>query len=435
MKIVDLLRLGVKALLDRKMRSGLTILGIMVGAAIILALVASTGGLSAGVQANIAKIGANTIVVRNANSGFTAGATSSFQLSAQDLPALKAIPDVTRVTPLFTKGVSVSVGGQTISGTLVGVDFSALPYLYKGIALDEGVYPAAFDPTSAAIGNGIAYPVVAGGSQLVDVNQAISMKIGSSKTGLTFLVKGIIAPYGSALFSNIDNDIFISLQAAEILLKTQYYSSIYISVDTTADVPAVQAAIQTLYGTQVNIMNAGAVATSITSVTSQLTVFLGSIGSVVLFVAAIGIANTMYVAVMERTREIGVLKALGFKGKQIMSMFLTEAAITGVVGGDSWNGIRIRIVIFDGWITQFWWRKGRIRIRWLQCSFSTTRPSLYGTTHRFHFNFPDWHVSTCRIIPCVESVKDEYCQRSKVRVNPVSALSVTIKPKLVYVLA
>jgi ABC-type antimicrobial peptide transport system permease subunit len=165
------------------------------------------------------------------------------------------------------------------------------------------------------------------------------MTIGASKTSLSFLVKGIIAPYGSALFANVDNDIFVSLQAAQILLKTPYYSSIYIAVDSTDNVATVQSAIQSIYGTQVNLINAGSIASSISAVTSQLTVFLGSIGSVVLFVAAIGITNTMYVAVMERTREIGILKALGFKGAQIMSMFLTEAAITGIVGGILGTGL------------------------------------------------------------------------------------------------
>jgi ABC-type antimicrobial peptide transport system permease subunit len=80
-------------------------------------------------------------------------------------------------------------------------------------------------------------------------------------------------------------------------------------------------------------MNAGSMVSSVESITSQMTVFLGSIGAVSLFVAAVGITNTMFVSVMERTREIGILKALGYKPKQIMGMFLSEAALSGVVGG------------------------------------------------------------------------------------------------------
>jgi putative ABC transport system permease protein len=72
---------------------------------------------------------------------------------------------------------------------------------------------------------------------------------------------------------------------------------------------------------------------SVESITSQMTLFLGSIGAVSLFVAAVGITNTMFVSVMERTREIGILKALGYRPKQIMGMFLSEAILSGIVGG------------------------------------------------------------------------------------------------------
>jgi putative ABC transport system permease protein len=83
----------------------------------------------------------------------------------------------------------------------------------------------------------------------------------------------------------------------------------------------------------VRIISPGQILSSIQSITGQLTVFLGSIGAVSLFVATVGIVNTMYVSVMERTREIGILKAIGYRPKQIMGMFLSEAALTGVVGG------------------------------------------------------------------------------------------------------
>jgi putative ABC transport system permease protein len=146
-------------------------------------------------------------------------------------------------------------------------------------------------------------------------------------------VKGVFSEYGSVLFSNIDDTIFISLQSAQILLKTQYFSGLYVITDTAGDVTTVQQEIETYYGTQVRVMNAGSMVSSVESITSQMTVFLGSIGAVSLFVAAVGITNTMFVSVMERTREIGILKALGYKPKQIMGMFLSEAALSGIVGG------------------------------------------------------------------------------------------------------
>jgi putative ABC transport system permease protein len=103
--------------------------------------------------------------------------------------------------------------------------------------------------------------------------------------------------------------------------------------NTAGDVTTVQQEIESYYGTQVRVMNAGSMVSSVESITEQMTVFLGSIGSVSLFVAAVGITNTMFVSVMERTREIGILKALGYKPKQIMGMFLSEAILSGIVGG------------------------------------------------------------------------------------------------------
>jgi putative ABC transport system permease protein len=161
----------------------------------------------------------------------------------------------------------------------------------------------------------------------------LSVQVSGMKGNMAFLVKGILVPFGNVLFSNIDDTIFISLQSAQILFKTPYYTGFYVITNTPDDVPSVQEIIQNYYGANVRIIGASAILTSIQSITGQMTIFLGSIGAVSLFVAAVGITNTMFVSVMERTREIGVLKALGYRARQIMAIFLSEAVVTGIVGG------------------------------------------------------------------------------------------------------
>ena len=303
-----------------------------------MGLIASSSGLSASVGSQVGKIGANTLIIRSGSANFVSGAQSQYYLTSRDTGILQHIPDVSMVVPYYSKNVQVSLGGQVQSGTLYGIDSKALPILYKGLELMAGVYPSINDPTSAVIGNGVAFPV-SSDSQLIFVNQAVSMKIsgvgisGGGSSTVTFLVKGIFSPYGSVLFTNIDNNIYISFQAAQVLLKTPYYSGFYVLVDDPANVATVQAAIQSEYAGNVNILNAGAIVGSVTAITGQMTIFLGSIAAVSLFVAAVGIMNTMFVAVMERTREIGVLKAIGFKRTQIMMMFLSEAVLTGMIGG------------------------------------------------------------------------------------------------------
>jgi len=334
MRTSDIFKLAFKALRDRKLRSFLTILGIMIGSAIILALIASSSGLSAGVQSQVSKIGANTLTVSSARQFFGGGSSSaqSYQLSQQDVNTIKSFQGVSDVVPYYSQRATISYGSNSIEGELIGVDGSALFTMYKGLSLNSGSLPNSYDPSAAAVGYSIAFPT--GSSDQLTLNQMISITLGGSTSGsLTFLVKGIFSEYGRVLFSDIDATVFISLQSAQILLKTQYFSGLYVMTGTAGDVTTVQQEIENYYGTQVRVMNAGSMVSSVESITSQMTVFLGSIGAVSLFVAAVGITNTMFVSVMERTREIGILKALGYRPKQIMGMFLSEAILSGIVGG------------------------------------------------------------------------------------------------------
>jgi putative ABC transport system permease protein len=333
-QFADMFKLAYKALIDRKIRSVLTILGITVGSAIILALIASSSGLNAGIAANIEKTGANVLTLRNAGGFFESGSTNTYQLSQQDVTYLKAIPNVIAVYPYYGYSANIANGGETIQASVVGIDLSALPVLYKGLAVAEGSIPLLGDTTSAAIGWGIANPV---SGTPIGLHQMVSMSISGikgSKGAISYavLASGILAQYGTALFANIDDSIYISFQAAQILAKSPYFSGIYVIVDNTDNVATVQNTIETYYSNNVRVISPGQILTSIQGITGQLTLFLGSIGAVSLFVATVGIVNTMYVSVMERTREIGILKAIGYRPKQIMGMFLAEAALTGVIG-------------------------------------------------------------------------------------------------------
>jgi putative ABC transport system permease protein len=335
MRISDVFKLAYKAMVDRKLRSVLTILGVTVGSAIILALIASSSGLTAGISSNIEKTGANVLTIQNAGGFFERGATSTYQLSQQDVNYLQTITGVIGAYPYYSYGASINSGGSSLRASLVAMDLSALPVLYKGLTLAEGYLPPLGDTTSAAVGWGIANPV---SGTPIGLNQMVSMSITGIRgtTGAvsyTVLASGILAQYGTALFSNIDDTVYVPLQAAQFLSRSPYFSGIFVLVDNTDDVSNVQTTITTYYSTNVRVTSPGQILSSITAITAQLTLFLGSIGAVSLFVATVGIVNTMYVSVMERTREIGILKALGYRPKQIMTMFLSEASLTGVIGG------------------------------------------------------------------------------------------------------
>ena len=347
MLVIDLFKLAFRALIDRKVRSVLTILGITVGSAIILALIASSSGLNASVTTNIQKTGANILTVRNSGGFYSAGATNTYQLSQTDVNYLEELSHVVHVYPYYSYSGSIVSGGSTLSTTLVGVSLSALPVLYNGLTVAAGTIPTISSTTSAVVGWNIANPV---SGTPIGLHQLIEMTVSgisggtsgaksskstttSSGTPLAVLASAILTQYGTALSADVDDTVFISFQAATVLAKTPNFSGIYVVVDNTGDVSTVQTAITNHYGNNARVISPGQVLSSLQSVTSQLTVFLGSIGAVSLFVATVGIVNTMYVSVMERTREIGILKAIGYRPKQIMAMFLSEAALTGVIGG------------------------------------------------------------------------------------------------------
>lgn len=332
MDIIDYFRLAFKALLARKTRSALTILGIVIGASIILAVEASSAGESSGISASIGKIGANVLTVRAGGSMFSAGSTSTYKLSSRDVPILAVMSNVVKVIPYFSAPVTVTLGGQSISGTLIGLDFTDLSEIYSGLSLSAGSFPGVSDYTSAVVGDSVAHPTSS--SVQLGLNQAVQMKMsGVTSTNVAFLVKGILSSYGQALFNNIDEDVFISLQAAEFYFKSAYYSGIYVIVDSATNVGVVQSAIEAQYGSDVSVMSSGSIASSISSIQGSMSVYEEGIAAVSLFVAAIMTANTMYVTVMERTKEIGVLKAIGFRSQEVLTMFLSECVLTGVVGG------------------------------------------------------------------------------------------------------
>jgi ABC-type antimicrobial peptide transport system permease subunit len=312
----------------------LTILGITVGSAIILSLIASSSGLNAGISSNIAKTGANILTIRNAGGFFASGSSNTYQLSQADITYLESIPNVVAAYPYYSYGANINNGGESIQATVVAINLDSLPILYQGLTVAEGSIPLLGDTTSAAVGWGIANPT---SGTPIALHQTVSMSISGikgSKGAVPFavLASGILAQYGTALFANIDDTVYISFLAGQLLSKSPYFTGIYVIVDNTDDVAAVQNTIETYYSNNVRVISPGQILSSIQGITGQLTVFLGSIGAVSLFVATVGIVNTMYVSVMERTREIGILKAIGYRPKQIMGMFLSEAALTGVIG-------------------------------------------------------------------------------------------------------
>lgn len=314
--------------MDRKLRSGLTVLGIAIGTSMIVALVASTTGLTASVTAQVSKMGVTTLTV------FPTSAR--IRLTDEDVAALEALEGVKEVIPYYSRRMQINYGSTILSVQLYGLDHGRLFSLYQGLELDRGDLADLYDPTGIIIGSSIARPPE-GNLPSVDVNELLLLEMPTSgrlrSPSYAFLVKGVLRGFGAVGFINIDETAFMTLVGARLSFKLNSYSGVYVIANSPEEVALVSGGIQNYFGANARIMSAQFMLETVQSITNQLTFFMGGIAAVSLFVAGVGITNTMFVSVMERTREIGIMKAIGYKPKDILTLFLAEASITGLVGG------------------------------------------------------------------------------------------------------
>jgi len=328
MKPRDIFLLAFKALKDRKLRTSLTILGIVIGAAMVVGLVASTGGLTASVTAQISKMGVTTLTIFP-----TSGRV---QITDSDAVAVAALNGVKEVIPYYQRRLMINYGSTSVSVTVYGLDQGRLFTLYKGLELDDGDLVDVYDPTAVVVGASIANPPE-GSLPSYGLNELLVLQMASSGRGAnpsySLLIKGVLKPFGAVGFNDIDNTAFMSLMGAQLNFKLNSYSGLYVIANSNDDVATATASVQDYFGMNARIMSAASMLATVQSITSQLTLFMGGIAVVSLFVAGVGITNTMFVSVMERTREIGIMKAIGYRPKDILLMFLGEASITGMIGG------------------------------------------------------------------------------------------------------
>ena len=320
--------MAFKALKDRKLRSVLTVLGIVIGSAMIVALVASTGGLSSSVSKQIEKIGVTTITVMPTS--------QRNPVTDLDIETVREIAGVKEVIPYYSERLTLTSGSDSISVSLFGIEQGKLQLLYKSLVLDQGALADEYDPTGVVVGSSIANPS-SGSFSPVGVNDMLVLQgmagFGSTTTPTySFIVKGILAPFGAAGFVNIDETVFMSLDGARMIFSSAHYSGLYVIGESPDVVDTLVTTLETYFGSNARVSSSSAFLSTVQSISSQLTLFLGSVAAVSLLVAGVGISNTMYISVMERTREIGILKAIGFRPKQILSLFLWEAAVTGLMG-------------------------------------------------------------------------------------------------------
>jgi len=261
------------------------------------------------------------------------GAQPKVTLTQRDVARISKIQGVEIITPVISGSVQVEVGGETKAGTVLGVCPDDYFRIQTSFTLEEGRYVRHGDGVAATIGSNIARSS-ANDELIAHIGSPIKVEVrtASQIETRTLRVAGILKKYGG--FVGADNDIIVTFPTAQKMLERgNVIDLIYIKARSREDVSSIEDAIKRELGQEVTVVTSEFIKETVGQIMTTLSITLTGVAGISLLVAGIGVINTMFIAVMERTREIGTLKALGAKNSTVMLMFLDEAAITGFIGG------------------------------------------------------------------------------------------------------
>ncbi|MFZ0533787.1 MAG: ABC transporter permease [Anaerolineales bacterium] len=345
-KIYRLLLEALDSLNANKMRSMLTILGIVIGVAAVIAMLSIGRGAEASITSSIESIGTNLVYVTagsTSENGVRTSAGSAATLTIDDANQLAGLSNVDVVAPQTESFVQVVYQGQNTNTRLMGVTSG---YQDLGsMTLADGEFLSDTDQANRSLvvvlGSSVAETLFSGTSGVV--GQRVRMN------GQPFKVIGVLESKGGTGFLNQDDQVFVPLSTALYRLTggTRFRGSNVISqinlkaynskvVDSV--VTEVTQAMRQLHGTvegadDFTVTSQEATLQTATAVTDTLSIFLGGIAGISLLVGGIGIMNIMLTTVSERTHEIGLRKAVGALRQDIMMQFLVESMVLSLLGG------------------------------------------------------------------------------------------------------
>ncbi len=351
----DILEETYSALSANKIRTFLTMLGIIIGIASVIAMTAIGSGAQKSIQSSIESIGSNLITVspgtqRGPGFQVSQGRGSAKSLTLEDATALTSLDGVLAVSPEVSGRYQVTAKGTNTNTSVTGVTAAYLTV--RNVQIDEGVFI-----TDTNIQSGAKVAVLGPttrddlfGEGAAALGQTIRIK------GTQFKVIGITKAKGGTGFQNQDDSIYIPITTAQRYFSgDQYVTSISVAA-TSGDVTSqVQQNITDTLLTRHRIsdatqadfstLNQADIIATASSVTSTFTILLAAVAGISLLVGGIGIMNMMLTTVTERTKEIGLRKAIGAKRKDISLQFLIEAVMLTFTGGT--------IGVAIGWLLAF----------------------------------------------------------------------------------
>ncbi len=341
MNLKDMVDFSLNALLHQKLRSFLTVLGIMVGISSVILLVGLVQGLKTDILEQLEDFGPRTIIITpiSTEGGGGLGAAAQFMPTAgklfeKDYERVKRLPEIKSITKVISGQTTVVYKDESISAAVLGIEASLFDDTVP-VEMESGRFLEDTDQGVAGVGS--------------DVADGFDEKVRTQSNlylgGKRFKVVGVLKPTGNT-FAPIDNVVFIPFDDAEELfnesLLEDEISAIRLTLKEGSNVTAAAEEIEDIMMAShrvtedekdFGVISPDFINERFTTVLDLITIFLGAIASVSLIVGGIGISNTMFMSVMERRREIGTMKAVGATTKQIRDIFILESSIIGLLGG------------------------------------------------------------------------------------------------------
>lgn len=330
-------------LLHSKLRSWLTIIGIVIGVGAVVGIISLGDAMEASVQSRLADMDLTKITITPGYSkaqshigpgrmSWGSGTTTDAELTDHDIDALRGIEGIVYATGEISGGEEVSYTGENATLSITGVDPQVWQYM-NSLDVESGRLLEPADKYVAVIGSGVASGIY---EKDIGINQVITIN------GKSVRVVGILKEEGGSE----DRQIYMPIDAAVNLItdaEKDVFDSIEVKAQSVDVVDTVVAEIEKKLMISRHIANEDdrdfsvtalkSMAQSVTSMISSMTLFLGAIAAVSLIVGAVGIANTMFTSVLEKTKDIGTMKAIGAKNRDILMIFIFNSAMVGFVGG------------------------------------------------------------------------------------------------------